>query len=48
MPGGPLIDVTQETFDLIFAVNTRAPMATMQVAAAHMAEHGGGAIVNIA
>jgi NAD(P)-dependent dehydrogenase (short-subunit alcohol dehydrogenase family) len=48
MPGGPLIEVTEETFDLIFAVNTRAPMATMQVAAAHMAEHGGGAIVNIA
>ena len=48
MPGGPLIDVTRETFDLIFAVNARAPMATMQVVAAHMAEHGGGAIVNIA
>jgi len=48
MPGGPLIDVSKETFDLIFAVNARAPMATMQVAAAHMAEHGGGAIVNIA
>jgi NAD(P)-dependent dehydrogenase (short-subunit alcohol dehydrogenase family) len=48
MPGGPLIDVTRETFDLTFAVNARAPMATMQVVAAHMAEHGGGAIVNIA
>ena len=31
MPGGPLIDVTRETFDLTFAVNARAPMATMQV-----------------
>lgn len=48
MPGGPLIDVTRETFDLTFAVNTRAPMATMQVVAAHMAEHGGGTIVNVA
>ena len=48
MPGGPLLDVTRETFDLTFAVNARAPMATMQVVAAHMAEHGGGAIVNIA
>jgi NAD(P)-dependent dehydrogenase (short-subunit alcohol dehydrogenase family) len=48
MPGGPLIDVTRETFDLTFAVNARAPMATMQVIAAHMAERGGGAIVNIA
>jgi NAD(P)-dependent dehydrogenase (short-subunit alcohol dehydrogenase family) len=48
MPGGPLMDVTKETFDLTFAVNARAPVATMQVVAAHMAEHGGGAIVNIA
>ncbi|MGH2596729.1 MAG: SDR family NAD(P)-dependent oxidoreductase [Actinomycetota bacterium] len=48
MPDGPLIDVTQETFDLTFAVNTRAPMAAMQVVAAHMAEQGGGAIVNVA
>jgi len=48
MPGGPLIDVTRETFDLTFAVNARAPMATMQVIAAHMGERGGGAIVNIA
>jgi NAD(P)-dependent dehydrogenase (short-subunit alcohol dehydrogenase family) len=48
MPGGPLMDVTRETFDLAFAVNARAPLATMQVVAPHMAEHGGGAIVNIA
>jgi NAD(P)-dependent dehydrogenase (short-subunit alcohol dehydrogenase family) len=48
MPDGALIDVTQATFDLTFAVNTRAPLATMQILAAHMAEHGGGAIVNIA
>jgi NAD(P)-dependent dehydrogenase (short-subunit alcohol dehydrogenase family) len=27
MPGGPLIDVTKETFDLIFAVNARSPEA---------------------
>ena len=48
MPGGPLMDVTRETFDLTFAVNARAPLATMQVIAPHMVEHGGGAIVNIA
>lgn len=48
MPDGPLIDVTREAFDLTFAVNARAPLGTMQVLAAHMAEHGGGAIVNIA
>src|SRR4029079_6823151 len=39
---------TRETFDLTFAVNARAPLATMQVIAPHMVEHGGGAIVNIA
>ena len=48
MPDGPLIEVTRDVFDLTFAVNVRAPMATMQVLAAHMAEQGGGAIVNIA
>lgn len=48
MPGGPLMDITRETFDLAFAVNARAPLATMQVIAPHMIEHGGGAIVNIA
>jgi 2-keto-3-deoxy-L-fuconate dehydrogenase len=48
MPDGPFLGVTKETFDLVFAINARAPLATMQVAAAHMAERGGGAIVNIA
>lgn len=48
MPDGPLADVTRQTFDLTFAVNVRAPMATMQVVGVNMAERGGGAIVNIA
>jgi NAD(P)-dependent dehydrogenase (short-subunit alcohol dehydrogenase family) len=48
MPEGPFLDVAKETFDMTFAVNVRAPMATMQTVAPHMAEHGGGAIVNIA
>ncbi|HEY6566425.1 MAG TPA: SDR family oxidoreductase [Actinomycetota bacterium] len=48
MPGGPLMDVSRATFDLVFAVNVRAPLATMQVIAPHMIERGGGAIVNIA
>jgi NAD(P)-dependent dehydrogenase (short-subunit alcohol dehydrogenase family) len=48
MPGGPILDVTRETFDHTFAVNARAPLATMQVVAPHMIEHGGGSIVNIA
>jgi NAD(P)-dependent dehydrogenase (short-subunit alcohol dehydrogenase family) len=48
MPDGPLLDVTRETFDRTFAVNARAPLATMQAVAPHMIEHGGGAIVNVA
>jgi len=48
MPEGPFLAVTKETFELAFAINARAPLATMQVAAAHMAERGRGAIVNIA
>jgi NAD(P)-dependent dehydrogenase (short-subunit alcohol dehydrogenase family) len=48
MPDGPFLDVTRETFDLVFATNVRAQLATMQVAGAHMAERGSGAIVNIA
>jgi 2-keto-3-deoxy-L-fuconate dehydrogenase len=48
MPDGPFLDVTQETFDRTFAVNARAPIATMQVAVPNMIDNGGGAIVNIA
>ena len=48
MPDGPLVEVTQETFDRTFAVNTRAPLATMQAIVPHLAAHGGGPIVNVA
>ena len=48
MPDGPFLEVTQQTFDLTFAVNARAALATMQVAGTHMAERGSGAIVNVA
>lgn len=48
MPDGPLVEVDTETFDVVFAVNVRAPLVMMQVVAPNMAEHGGGAIVNIA
>jgi NAD(P)-dependent dehydrogenase (short-subunit alcohol dehydrogenase family) len=48
MPDGPVLEVTKETFDMTFAVNARAPLATMQVAGEHMIREGGGAIVNIA
>jgi hypothetical protein len=44
--GRTFLETTQELFDDTFAVNARAPMATMQVAAARMIEHGGGVIVD--
>ena len=48
MPDGPILEVSQETFDAAFSVNARAPFFAMQRAAAHMIEHGGGAFVNVA
>jgi NAD(P)-dependent dehydrogenase (short-subunit alcohol dehydrogenase family) len=48
MPGGPILEVDRDTFDRTFAVNARAPLATMQAVAPHMIDGGGGAIVNIA
>ncbi len=48
MPDGSALDVTEETFDETFAVNTRAPFFTMQEVAPHMIANGGGAIVNVA
>jgi meso-butanediol dehydrogenase / (S,S)-butanediol dehydrogenase / diacetyl reductase len=48
MPSGPILDITKELFDHTFAVNARAMLATMQVAARDMIGRGGGAIVNIA
>jgi NAD(P)-dependent dehydrogenase (short-subunit alcohol dehydrogenase family) len=48
MPEGPVLEVTKETFDDTFAVNARAPLATMQVAGEHMSREGGGSIVNVA
>src|SRR5204862_5882387 len=48
MPSGPFLEITKELFDHTFAVNARAMLATMQVAARDMIDRGGGAIVNIA
>ena len=48
MPSGAFLEIPRETFDRTFAINTRAPLATMQAAGAHMVEAGGGAVVNIA
>ena len=46
--GGAAIDVREEDFDAVLALNTKAPFFLSQHAARHMRGHGGGAIVNIA
>ena len=47
MPDGPILAVTEEEWDRTFAVNVRAVFFASQAAGRHMAEHGGGAIVNL-
>lgn len=42
----PVVDVTEEDFDLLFRVNTKGPYFVMQAAARHIAD--GGRIINIA
>jgi len=44
---GPIEDATIEGFDALFGLNLRVPFFCAQKAAAHMANHGGGAILNI-
>jgi len=46
--GAAAIDVREQDFDAVIALNTRAPFFLSQHAAKHMRGHGGGAIVNIA
>jgi NAD(P)-dependent dehydrogenase (short-subunit alcohol dehydrogenase family) len=46
--GGAAIDVTEEDFDAVWALNTRSTFFLSQQAARHMRATGGGAIVNIA
>lgn len=43
----PLIVGTPELFDKIYAVNVRGPLQLASLAAASMADSGGGAIVNV-
>lgn len=43
----PLIVGTPELFDKVYAVNVRGPLHLACLAAAWMADHGGGAIVNV-
>jgi NAD(P)-dependent dehydrogenase (short-subunit alcohol dehydrogenase family) len=46
-PGGPTAQTTQETFDLTFDVNVKAPFFLTAAIAPRMAAKGGGAIINI-
>ena len=43
----PLLETTLEEWSRVMAVNLTGPFLTSQAAAALMADHGGGAIVNI-
>ena len=44
---GSIDDMSVESFDLIFAINARAPFFLIQRALPHMRKAGGGAIVNV-
>lgn len=46
--GDDAIDVREEDFDAVLALNTKAPFFLSQHAARYMRDHSGGAIVNIA
>lgn len=44
---GPLLEADFDTFERIMAVNVKGTMLGTQLAARHMAGHGGGAVINI-
>ena len=46
--GGPIIELSDDTWQLNFAVNVTAPFALMRSLTPAMAASGGGAIVNVA
>ena len=48
MPYGPVLDISEETWHDTYAVNLDGPFFACQVAARHMVEMGGGAIISIA
>jgi NAD(P)-dependent dehydrogenase (short-subunit alcohol dehydrogenase family) len=43
----PLLEITEEDWDKVFAVNVKGLMFTLQAAARHMSGNGGGRIINI-
>jgi 2-deoxy-D-gluconate 3-dehydrogenase len=46
--GGPAIDVSEEDFDAVWALNTKSTFFLSQHAARHMRNSSGGSIVNVA
>jgi len=45
--GGPIVELSDESWQLTFAVNVAAPFALMRGLAPSIAQAGGGAIVNV-
>ncbi len=44
---GPLMDADFSMFEKVMAVNVKGTMQGTQIAARHMAKHGGGSVINI-
>ena len=44
---GPLLEADFDAFDRIMAVNVKGVMLGTQIAARHMAQHGGGSVINV-
>lgn len=44
---GPLLEADFETFERVMAVNVKGVMLGTQIAARHMAKHGGGSVINV-
>jgi NAD(P)-dependent dehydrogenase (short-subunit alcohol dehydrogenase family) len=44
---GPMLEISAEFFDQLYAVNVKGPMHLASLVAPRMAEQGGGAIVNV-
>lgn len=44
---GSLLDADFEAFDRVMAVNVKGVMLGTQIAARHMAQHGGGSVINV-
>jgi NAD(P)-dependent dehydrogenase (short-subunit alcohol dehydrogenase family) len=43
----PLLEITEDEWDKVFAVNVKGVVFTLQAAARHMKENGGGRIINV-